>query len=36
MSDKSDEENLGFTYKELNNYIINGECDNHIIRKRIN
>lgn len=35
MSGKPDEVNLGFTYKELNNYIINGKCDNHIIRKRV-
>ena len=35
LSGKTDEENLGFTYEQLDQYIREGICEDEIIRKRI-
>lgn len=32
---KTDEDNLGFTYEDLDTYILEGKCDNEEIRKKI-
>lgn len=33
LTGKSDEDNFGFTYKELDNYILNGECSEETLSK---